>query len=71
LTKQLAQDAAQQTARVLQSDVKSLSRPLQGRVRDDIVLRVLFIAKLQNSDSPHHPFDKPLTAISDILIRFT
>ena len=25
----------------------------------------------QNSDTPHHPFDKPLTAISDILIRFT
>src|SRR5258707_9576614 len=25
----------------------------------------------QNSDPPHQSFDKPLTAISDILIRFT
>jgi hypothetical protein len=25
----------------------------------------------QNPDSSHHSFDKPLTSISDILIRFT
>src|SRR5216683_6223303 len=34
-------------------------------------LQAVIPSEGQNRDSPHHSFDKPLTAISDILIRFT
>src|SRR5436309_3377185 len=42
-----------------------LPSAFSGRVRDDIQEKWR-----QIPDAPHHSFDKPLAAISDILIRF-